>query len=107
MLDVGCGTGPTTRRAAAAVGGGGAVTGLDISSTMLQTAAAAPVAEGAAPIEWLQVDAVEWSPLSSEFDVVLSQFGVMFFSDPVRAFANLAAGNPPGRSSRDRDVGSP
>jgi ubiquinone/menaquinone biosynthesis C-methylase UbiE len=96
VLDVGCGTGPTTRRAAAAVGAGGAVTGLDIAAEMLEAAAKAPVAQGAAPIEWLQVDAVEWSPPSSKFDVVLSRFGVMFFSEPVRAFANLAAATRPG-----------
>jgi len=95
VLDVGCGTGPTTHRAAAAVGVGGAVTGLDISAAMLQAAASVRTAEGAAPIEWLQVDAVEWSPPSSDFDVVLSRFGVMFFSDPVRAFANLAAATRP------------
>ncbi len=90
VLDVGCGTGPTTHRAAATVGASGGVTGLDISAAMLQAAASVPASEGAAPIEWLQVDAVEWSPPSSAFDVVFSRFGVMFFSDPVRAFANLA-----------------
>ena len=90
VLDVGCGTGPTTRRAAVEVGTDGAITGLDIASEMLDAAANAPVAAGAAPIEWLQVDAVEWAPSPSMFDVVFSQFGVMFFDDPARAFANLA-----------------
>jgi SAM-dependent methyltransferase len=96
VLDVGCGTGPTTRRAAAIVGARGAVTGLDIASEMLDAAARAPLPEGAAPIEWLPVDAVEWSPPAPGFDAVISRFGVMFFSDPVRAFANLAAGTRPG-----------
>jgi SAM-dependent methyltransferase len=90
VLDVGCGTGPTTRRAAVAVGAGGSVTGLDISREMLDAAASVPVADDAAPIEWLAVDGVEWSPPSRAFDVVLSRFGVMFFSDPTRAFSNLA-----------------
>lgn len=95
VLDVGCGTGPTTRRAAAIVGAAGAVTGFDIAVEMLQAAAKAPIARGSAPIEWLVGDAVEWTPPEPAFDVVVSRFGVMFFSDPVRAFTNLAAATRP------------
>lgn len=90
VLDVGCGTGPTTRTAADAVGTTGSVTGLDISADMLATAASIDVAPGAAPIDWVTADPVEWTPASSAFDVVLSRFGVMFFSDPAAAFATLA-----------------
>ena len=57
VLDVGCGTGPTTRRAAAAVGPDGVVTGLDVSPEMLAHAAKVPVASGSAPIEWVASDA--------------------------------------------------
>lgn len=96
VLDVGCGTGPTTRRAAVEVGPDGAVTGLDIASEMLEAAAKTPMTADAAPIEWLHVDAVEWAPSPEAFDVVLSRFGVMFFDDAARAFANLAAATRPG-----------
>jgi SAM-dependent methyltransferase len=96
VLDVGCGTGPTTRRAAAIVGAAGAVTGLDIAAPMLEAARQAPVATGSAPLEWLVGDAVEWAPPEPAFDVVLSRFGVMFFSDPVQAFTNLAKATMPG-----------
>jgi ubiquinone/menaquinone biosynthesis C-methylase UbiE len=99
VLDVGCGTGPTTREAAAAVGSGGAVTGLDVTDEMLAAAAArttAAVADGAAPIDWLQADPVTWAPPVGAFDVVLSRFGVMFFSDPGAAFTHLADATRPG-----------
>jgi ubiquinone/menaquinone biosynthesis C-methylase UbiE len=96
VLDVGCGTGPTTRRAASIIGAAGAVTGLDIAAPMLEAARQAPLAGGSAPIEWLVGDAVEWEPPRPAYDVVLSRFGVMFFSDPVRAFTNLAAATEPG-----------
>lgn len=96
VLDVGCGTGPTTRRAARAVGAGGRVVGLDISAQMLAAAAAQPNEDGGAPLEWVTADAVCWQPEPGAFDVVLSRFGVMFFSDPAAAFGRLAAATRPG-----------
>ncbi len=90
VLDVGCGTGPTTRRAAELVGPAGAVTGVDISDDMLRAAAAADVPAGAAPIEWLQADVSAWEPAEASYDIAMSRFGVMFFADPTAAFANMA-----------------
>lgn len=96
VLDVGCGTGPTTREAARAVGPDGAVTGLDVAAAMLDAAALVPAGEGAASIDWVVADAVAWAPPAADHDVVLSRFGVMFFSDPPAAFAHLAAATRPG-----------
>lgn len=98
VLDVGCGHGPTTRDAAAAVGTGGRVRGLDVAAGMLQAAAAIPLPDGSAPIDWVEADPVTWSPPpeQQDHDVVISRFGVMFFSDPVAAFARLAEATRPG-----------
>ena len=96
VLDVGCGTGPTTYAAATAVGTGGRVCGLDVSAEMLAAAAANPKPEPHAPIEWVQADAVTWTPEPGCFDAVISRFGVMFFSDPMIAFANLLSATRPG-----------
>ncbi|MGI8939930.1 MAG: class I SAM-dependent methyltransferase [Iamia sp.] len=96
VLDVGCGTGPTTRRAARDVGAQGAVTGLDVASPMLERAAEIRTEPGVATIEWVVADAADWDPGKSRFDVVLSRFGVMFFDDPPAAFAALAQATRPG-----------
>ena len=96
VLDVGCGTGPTTREAAGLVGPTGAVTGLDVSAAMLDAAASVAVPEGAAPIVWVVADAGRWSPPEAVPDAVISRFGVMFFSDPPTAFAHLAEATRPG-----------
>lgn len=96
VLDVGCGTGPTTRRAATLVGPSGEVTGLDVSSEMLERAAATDAPDGAAAIEWLKADAATWDPPEGAYDAVISRFGVMFFDDPGAAFAHLAEATRPG-----------
>lgn len=96
VLDVGCGTGPTTRDAAVAVGPDGRVTGLDVSAEMLAAAAAVDAPAGAAPLDWVTADAVTWDAPEAAYDVVLSRFGVMFFSDPAAAFAALARATRPG-----------
>src|SRR5215470_13253938 len=53
VLDVGCGTGPATRRAAREVGTAGRAVGLDISARLLAEAAAQPNEDSAACLEWV------------------------------------------------------
>jgi SAM-dependent methyltransferase len=85
VLDIGCGTGATTiaaaRRAESALG-------VDISEPMIAAARARAEREGAAA-RFLCADAQEHGFAAGRFDRVVSRFGVMFFADPVRAFANL------------------
>jgi SAM-dependent methyltransferase len=91
VLDVGCGTGPTTRHAAQLVGPTGSVTGVDISPEMLDAARHQTAGDdGSAPIEWIESDVAEWNAGEARFDAVISRFGVMFFADPHAAFARLA-----------------
>jgi SAM-dependent methyltransferase len=96
VLDVGCGTGATTRVAASAVGTGGAVVGVDVAAEMLDVARTVPIAGAAAPIDWVLADATGWDGPSGGFDLVLSRFGVMFFDDPATAFTNLHRLTAPG-----------
>ncbi|MGH1572925.1 class I SAM-dependent methyltransferase [Methylobacterium sp. P31] len=89
VLDIGCGSGATTLEAARRVGPGGTVTGADISAPLLAVARRRVAAEapGAAPVQFVEAD-VERADLGS-FGQALSRFGVMFFPDSARAFANL------------------
>ncbi len=87
VLDVGCGRGTTTRRAAREIGRGGSVLGVDVSAPLIDTARAQP-GEGA-PITWTVGDAQGYAFDPGAQDVVISRFGVMFFDDPIAAFANL------------------
>jgi SAM-dependent methyltransferase len=95
VLDVGCGCGDTTIRAAQAAGGtagaaGGAV-GLDLSAPMLAVARRLAETAGAANARFVRGDAQARPLRRGVFDVVISNFGIMFFADPRAAFASLAA----------------
>jgi SAM-dependent methyltransferase len=84
VLDVGCGTGSTTL----AVARRAAVTGVDIAEPMIATARERAGREGS-PAQFVLADAQEHDFGAGVFDTIVSRFGVMFFADPVRAFANL------------------
>jgi SAM-dependent methyltransferase len=94
VLDVGCGTGDTTRAAARLATDGDAL-GVDLSRAMLTRARERSSAEGLANVTFEQADAQVYPFAEAHFDVVISRFGVMFFSDPVAAFANLARATVP------------
>ncbi|MGB3865826.1 MAG: class I SAM-dependent methyltransferase, partial [Xanthobacteraceae bacterium] len=65
------------------------VLGIDISQQML--ARARQVAPPGAPVDFVLADATTYSFAPGAADLVASRFGVMFFADPPRSFANLRA----------------
>lgn len=97
-LDVGCGAGASTFALAAAVGPAGRVTGLDISAPLLARAEArrAEFGLGLGDVGFLLADAQDHPFPPQGFDLVASRFGLMFFADPVAAFANMRRGLRPG-----------
>lgn len=94
LLDAGCGCGGLSRAAAALVGPGGSVVGLDISEPMVGLARS--LAGEFAQVSFVCGDAQTEDLGNLAADVVVSRFGVMFFEDPVAAFANLATATAPG-----------
>jgi SAM-dependent methyltransferase len=89
VLDIGCGAGQTTREAARAAAPGG-VLGIDVSHVALERARELTAAEGLGNVTYERGDAEVHRFEPERFDVAVSRFGVMFFSDPVAAFANVA-----------------
>jgi SAM-dependent methyltransferase len=90
VIDVGCGCGATTVELARAVGPSGRVMGIDISQPMLGRAKER--LREFANTTCLLGDAAVLRLPDVRADLIVSRFGVMFFGDPVAAFANLRAG---------------
>ena len=88
VLDIGCGTGQTTRDAARAATAGSAL-GVDLSSQMLDYARRQAAAEGLGNARFDQVDAQIHPFETAGFDVAVSRTGAMFFGDIVAAFTNI------------------
>jgi SAM-dependent methyltransferase len=89
VLDIGCGTGQTTREAGRTATAGVAV-GVDTSAAAIQRARKLARAEGLRNVKFIQADAEVHRFPSETFDIVISRFGTMFFRDPALGFANLA-----------------
>jgi ubiquinone/menaquinone biosynthesis C-methylase UbiE len=84
VLDVGCGTGVVAREVAKRIGVDGRVAGLDLNPRMLE------VARRVAPeIDWRQGDAGNLPFEDGTFDVVASQFALMFFPDQAGALREM------------------
>jgi SAM-dependent methyltransferase len=98
VLDIGCGCGDLSFKLAEAVGPAGAVLAVDLSRPMLAHAASRETARPPhpqAPITWREADAMTES-VAPEHDLMVSRFGIMFFEDKARAFANLRTAMKPG-----------
>ncbi|GAA4234638.1 class I SAM-dependent methyltransferase [Actinomadura meridiana] len=88
VLDIGCGNGRVTRLAARRARLG-TVTGVDLSGPMLARARDLAAQEDIPNVTFEQGDAQVYPFADGSFDAAISRFGVMFFADPVAAFANI------------------
>ncbi|MEJ2155807.1 MAG: methyltransferase domain-containing protein [Desulfobacteraceae bacterium] len=84
VLDVACGTGVLARTAAERMGNGGLVAGIDANPGMLAVAR-----ELAPTIDWRQSMAESLPYEDHSFDMVISQFGLMFFQDRRKALQEM------------------
>jgi SAM-dependent methyltransferase len=99
LLDLGCGCGETTLELGRRVTTAGSVVGVDVSDAMLELARRRAEAAERRHVTFAHAD-VATADLAGlaggPVDGAYSRFGVMFFLDPVAAFANIAAGMRPG-----------
>ncbi|MEE8475913.1 MAG: methyltransferase domain-containing protein [Myxococcota bacterium] len=90
VLDLGCGCGQTTVQLGERVGPGGQVTGIDVSTVMLEQAKKRVVQHDNVHFENADAQIARFP--ARTFDLAFSRFGVMFFADPEVAFANVRSG---------------
>lgn len=98
ILDIGCGAGALTLAAADRAGPSADCLGLDISEPLVAAARAEAGGIPNARFELADAQIHDFAP--GGFDTVLSRFGVMFFDDPVAAFANIRRATRPGGALR-------
>ncbi|RTZ47453.1 class I SAM-dependent methyltransferase [Candidimonas sp. SYP-B2681] len=84
VLEIAAGTGVVTRQLAKCLPYEVSIMATDLNQPMLDQAAAVGISR---PVEWQQADAMQLPFPDGAFDVVVCQFGVMFFPDKARAFS--------------------
>jgi SAM-dependent methyltransferase len=84
LLELAAGTGVLTRELAERLPARASIVATDLNPPMLEEAAARGTAR---PVEWRPADATSLPFGDASFDAVVCQFGVMFFPDRPRAFA--------------------
>lgn len=88
VIDIGCGCGDTSITLAEQVGATGSVLGVDVSRPMLEVARERAAQLGHPQLVFREADAAE-ADLPADNDLLYSRFGVMFFDQPVPAFAHM------------------
>ena len=98
VVDIGCGTGQTTRQAARTARAG-RVLGIDVTRGRDRARPrASPAAEELSNVAFEHADAQVYRFPHERLDLAISRFGTMFFADPAAAFANIrGALRPTGR----------
>ncbi len=89
VIDIGCGTGGTTLALATAVGPTGQAVGVDIAPAMVLAAQEHARGRSVKHAQFVTADAQVDDLGDGIYDAAYSRFGVMFFADPVSAFANI------------------
>jgi SAM-dependent methyltransferase len=84
VLEIAAGTGVVTRQLAKLLPPGTEIVASDLNQPMLDQASAIGTAR---PVEWRQADAMALPFEDGSFDAVVCQFGVMFFPDKAKAYA--------------------
>jgi SAM-dependent methyltransferase len=84
LLEIAAGTGAVTRRLASTLPAATSIVASDLNQAMLDQAAATGTSR---PVEWRRADAMDLPFEDGAFDAVVCQFGVMFFPDKPKAFA--------------------
>jgi SAM-dependent methyltransferase len=84
VLEIAAGTGVVTRRLAAVLPASVSIVATDLNPPMLELAQSIVTAR---PVEWRQADALQLPFPDAAFDAVVCQFGVMFFPDKAKAYA--------------------
>ena len=84
LLEIAAGTGVVTRHLASALAPEVRIVATDLNQAMLDRAGEVGTSR---PVEWRQADAMQLPFADESFDVVVCQFGVMFFPDKPKAFA--------------------
>jgi SAM-dependent methyltransferase len=109
VLDIGCGTGESTRDAGRTAVAG-SVLGIDVSPSILERARRLTEQAGLRNVSYQQADAQLHQFPPEHYDVCISRFGAMFFTEPAAAFTNIGHALRPGArlvlmvwQSRDRN----
>src|SRR5215831_3950833 len=90
VLDIGCGAGTTSIVLAQRVAPDGRVLGVDVSAPLLERAR--QHAPAGLPLEFALGDATVYPFAPGAADLLFSRFGIMFFADPAKSFANMRGG---------------
>jgi SAM-dependent methyltransferase len=96
VLDIAAGSGGQTIEAARRVGPSGAVLATDISSNILDHAAASARAAGVANVATLVMDGEKLEVDAGSFDAAISRLGLMYLPDKQQALAQAKAALRPG-----------
>ncbi|MEZ5893336.1 MAG: class I SAM-dependent methyltransferase [Parvularculaceae bacterium] len=95
VVEIGCGGGKNAIEIAKAVAPSGSVVAVDIAEILIAHSKKRAAGAGASNISFLTADA-QTAKLGAPCDRAFSSFGIMFFSEPEKAFANIRSWVKPG-----------